>query len=330
VRQEEFEQRYSESWTAFEEQIELAKKSWRKRKENKLALAGFAENYRSLCYCLSLARERQYSPQLIQKLDELVFSGHQIFYQKRLGVFRRIYQFILFGFPQAVREQATYVWAATAIFYVPALIVFALTLFFPELVYSVVDAGTVSQIEAMYDPSLDRLGRERQSDTDFMMFGHYIRNNIGIAFQSFAGGILATIGTLFFLIYNGVFFGAIDGHIINIGYQETFYSFVAGHSSYELTGIVLSGAAGLQLGWAVIAPGNYSRKQALINAGRKSMSLVYGAIFLLIIAAFVEAFWSSNTTFPPSVKYWVGGAGWLLVVFYLVFMGRGRRLVKDS
>lgn len=330
MRQEEFEQRYAESWKVFEDQIELAKKSWRKRKENKSALAGFAENYRSICYCLSLARERQYSPRLVQKLDELVFSGHQVFYQKRLGIFRKIYQFILFGFPQAVREQSSYVWIATAIFYVPALIVFALTLFFPELVYSVVDPKMVSEIEAMYDPSLDRIGRGRQSDTDFYMFGHYILNNIGIAFRTFATGIIGTLGSLFFLIYNGVFFGAIDGHIINIGYQETFYSFVAGHSSYELTGIVLSGAAGIQLGWAVIAPGNFSRKQALINAGRKSMLLMYGAIFLLIIAAFVEAFWSSSTSIPPTVKYWVGIAGWLLVVFYLVFMGRGRRLVKDN
>ena len=330
MRQEEFEQRYAKDWEKFAEQILLAKQRLNKRKENKAQLQDFAENYRAVCYCLSLARERQYSPHLIQKLDELVFSGHQVFYQKRLGVFRRIYQFILFGFPQAVREQSQLVWIATAVFYLPALVVFALTLLFPEFVYSVVDPSTVSRIEAMYDPTLDRIGRERQSDTDFMMFGFYIKNNIGIAFQSFAGGILATLGTLFFLIYNGIFFGAIDGHIINIGYQETFYSFVAGHSSYELTGIVLSGAAGLQLGWAVIAPGVYSRKQALINAGRKSMSLVYGAILLLIIAAFVEAFWSSNTSIPPSVKYWVGGAGWLLIVVYLVFMGRGRRATRTD
>ncbi|WP_196138984.1 stage II sporulation protein M [Aliikangiella sp. G2MR2-5] len=322
MRQEEFELRYNPQWNEFEKQIQLAKGSWRKRKQHSLTLNGFADNYRLLCYCLSLARERQYSPQLIQRLQALVFSGHQTFYQKRSGLFHRIYQFILVGFPRAVREQSKFVWTATLIFYLPALTVFFITLLFPELVYSVIDPDSVARIESMYDPSLNHIGRERQSDTDFMMFGFYIKNNIGIAFQSFAGGILATLGTLFFLIYNGVFFGAIDAHIINIGYQQTFYAFVAGHSSYELTGIVLSGAAGLQLGWAVIAPGNFTRKQALVNAGRSAMSLVYGAIVLLIVAAFVEAFWSSSSSITPSVKYWVGLAGWLFIILYLTLAGR--------
>lgn len=325
MRQEEFEQRYQKEWGTFEENIAIAESLKRNKVESQSRLSGFAQHYRQLCYCLALARERQYSPYLVQKLEALVFRGHQIFYRKRLGIFKRVYQFILFGFPVAVREQAKFVWLATALFYLPGLIVFAFTLVFPELVYSVVDVETVSRIESMYDPGAERLGRERQSDTDFFMFGYYIRNNIGIAFQSFAGGILATLGTQFYLIYNGIFFGAIDAHIINIGYQETFYSFVAGHSSYELTGIVLSGAAGLQLGWAIIAPGNFSRKQALINAGKRGMSLVYGAIFLLLIAAFVEAFWSSITSIPPMTKYYVGIAGWLLVIGYLTLLGRGRR-----
>lgn len=325
MRQEEFEQRYAQDWNRFEEKVVIAESLKRNKVESQSKLSSFAQHYRQLCYCLALARERQYSPYLVQKLEALVFRGHQIFYRKRLGIFRRIYQFILFGLPVAVREQAKFVWLATALFYIPGLIVFAFTLVFPELVYSVVDVDMVSRIESMYDPTQDRLGRERQSDTDFYMFGYYIRNNIGIAFQSFAGGILATLGTQFYLIYNGIFFGAIDAHIINIGYQETFYSFVAGHSSYELTGIVLSGAAGLQLGWAIIAPGNFSRKQALINAGKRGMSLVYGAIFLLLIAAFVEAFWSSISSIPPTTKYYVGIAGWLLVIGYLTLLGRGRR-----
>ena len=325
MRQEEFEQRYAADWKTFQELVVEAEAIRRRRFESGDKLKEFAQNYRQLCYCLALARERQYSPYLIQKLEALVFRGHQIFYRKRLGIFRRIYQFILFGFPVAVREQATYVWIASAIFYLPALIIFGFTLVFPDLVYAVVDPEMVSRIESMYDPSADRLGRERQSDTDFMMFGHYIKNNIGIAFQSFAGGMLATLGTLFFLIYNGIFFGAIDAHIINIGYQEPFYSFVAGHSSYELTGIVLSGAAGLQLGWAIIAPGRFSRKQALINAGKRAMTLVYGAIFLLLIAAFVEAFWSSINSIQPTIKYWVGIAGWVLIPAYFSMLGRGRR-----
>ncbi len=322
MRQEEFEKRYQTLWNKFEQAINVLTRFKKKNIENTVLLQTFADDYRQICYCLALARERQYSPHLINQLESFAFQGHQLLYRKRLGVFNRVYQFILYGLPQAVREQAKFVWIASLLFYLPALAIFGFTLLFPELIYSLVDPDMVARIESMYDPALDKIGRERQADTDFMMFGYYIRNNIGIAFQSFAGGILATIGTQFFLIFNGTFFGGVSAHIINIGYQETFYSFVAGHSSYELTGIVLSGAAGLQIGWAVIAPGCFSRKQALINAGRRSMSLVYGAFFLLLIAAFVEAFWSSNTTFSVMTKYWVGIAGWLAILSYFFLAGR--------
>ena len=44
-----------------------------------------------------------------------------------------------------------------------------------------------------------------------MMFAHYINNNVGIDFRIFAGGIFFGIGTLFFLIYNGLYLGAVVG-----------------------------------------------------------------------------------------------------------------------
>lgn len=36
------------------------------------------------------------------------------------------------------------------------------------------------------------------------------------------------------------------GHLTQIGYITPFYSFVVGHSSFELIAIILSGAAGLK------------------------------------------------------------------------------------
>ena len=34
-------------------------------------------------------------------------------------------------------------------------------------------------------------GRRRDADTDWAMFGFYVRHNVGIGFQCFAGGLLA-------------------------------------------------------------------------------------------------------------------------------------------
>ena len=47
-------------------------------------------------------------------------------------------------------------------------------------------------------------------------------------------------------------------------------------------------------------------------------------ILLLLVAAFVEGYWSSLTRFPATVKYGVGAALWLLVGSYFLFAGRQR------
>jgi uncharacterized membrane protein SpoIIM required for sporulation len=330
MRQEEFEDRYTEQWQDFESQINLAEALKLNKSKGEKKLIHFADNYRRLCYCLALARERHYSPMLINRLEALAFRGHQTFYQKRLGIFQNIFHFILHGFPRALRQHVKFFWVATGLFYLPLMTIFLLTLVFPDLIYMIVDPQMVSSMESMYDPAAERFGTERSSDSDFYMFGHYIKNNIGIAFQTFAGGILLTLGSQFFLLFNGFLFGAIAGHIHNIGYNETFFSFVIGHGAFELTGIVISGAAGLMLGWAIISPGVYTRKQALVNAGRSAVQLVYGATFLLLIAAFVEAFWSSTHLVSPTTKYWVGSGFWLIVICYFTFLGRPRTLKQSG
>ncbi|WP_428496433.1 stage II sporulation protein M [Pseudomonas chlororaphis] len=67
------------------------------------------------------------------------------------------------------------------------------------------------------------------------------------------------------------------GHLTQIGYGATFWSFVVGHSAFELSAIALAGAAGLKMGWALIAPGRLPRGEALLLAARTSVQLICGA-----------------------------------------------------
>jgi uncharacterized membrane protein SpoIIM required for sporulation len=156
------------------------------------------------------------------------------------------------------------------------------------------------------------------------MFGYYVMHNIGIAFQTFAAGLVFGLGSVFFLIFNGLIIGAVSGHLTEIGYGQTFWSFVIGHGAFELTAIALAGAAGLQLGWALIAPGQLTRGESLRLAARKSVQMLCGVMIFLLIAAFIEAYWSSTTVITPWVKYLVGAVLWLLVGTYLGFAGRNR------
>ena len=62
---------------------------------------------------------------------------------------------------------------------------------------------------------------------------------------------------------------------------------------------------------------------ALVQASRESVILLYGATGLLLIAAGVEAFWSSARWIPHSTKYAVAAVCWMTVFAY--FIGQGRR-----
>jgi hypothetical protein len=52
------------------------------------------------------------------------------------------------------------------------------------------------------------------------------------------------------------------------------------------------------------------------------MLIIYGFVGLLLIAAAVEAFWSSARWLPLPLKYTVAAVCWLGVLGYLAFQGR--------
>ena len=119
--------------------------------------------------------------------------------------------------------------------------------------------------------------------------------------------------------------GTVAAHLFNVDYHSTFFPFVIGHGSFELTAIVIAGAGGLMLGHSLIHPGQQTRADALKSAALKALDLLYGTILMLVIAAFLEAFWSSNSAIPLAIKYSVGALLWFIVIGYFVFAGKIKR-----
>lgn len=324
MRQQRFEDQYRPAWEAFERLLDRIEQGGARKAASgeKSDLTSLPRAYRDLCHHLAVAKDRRYSPGLVDYLHQLVLRGHHQLYRSERIWLGQVQRFFLVDFPRAVRREAGLFWLSALLLYGPSLLFGLLVYQDHELIYSLVEQGQVASIEAMYDPENERFGTERQSETDFMMFGHYIQHNIGIGFRTFAGGILFGIGTVFSLVFNGLFFGAVSGHLSRLEYGETFWPFVCGHGAFELTGIVISGMVGLMLARALYAPGRLSRVEALRQSGGQAVKLVVGVIVLLVIAAFVEAFWSSSVTVDASVKYGVAAVLWMFVIGYFAFMGR--------
>ena len=326
MKQQTFEDRYRADWEAFSALLDALEKKQDARiaADARFTERDFPKAYRTLCQHLAIAKDRKYSPGLIGFLHHLVMRGHQRLYQTSSVGWWRVVEFFLTELPVAVRREAGLVWLATLLLYGPAVLLGMITYYDSETIYRVLPIEQVASFELMYDPDNDRIGTERQSQTDFMMLGHYIQNNISIGFRTFAGGLLFGVFTVFSLVFNGVFFGVASGYLTQLGYGDTFWSFVCGHGAFELTGIVLSGAAGLMLARALFAPARLSRVHALQRAAKEALVLMIGAFCLLLIAAFVEAFWSSSSTLSPTLKYTAATLFWSGVTAYFVFMGRAR------
>ena len=322
MKQSLFESRHQLQWQAFANHLQQLEQG----KATASELAGFPQQYRRLCQHLALAQERGYSSYLVDPLQQLALRGHQQLYRHRSQLTANVLGFVLADFPRLVREQWRFVLIASLLFFGSLVGIALLVYLFPDLIYSIVSPQQVAEMQGMYDPDASRLGRtaERASSENWMMFGYYVMHNIGIAFQTFAAGLLFGLGSVFFLIFNGLVIGAVSGHLTEIGYGQTFWSFVIGHGAFELTAIALAGAAGLQLGWALIAPGQLTRGESLRLAARKSVQMLCGVMIFLLIAAFIEAYWSSTTLIAPWVKYLVGAALWMLVTAYLGLAGRTR------
>lgn len=325
MKQEAFEKQYGSAWLSFEEWIDILSNR-RRRRENPKILAeitrDFPAAYRQICHHLSLARARRYSFGLQQRLNQLALDGHQHLYRGRIPFLTTTLKFLVQDFPAAFRKRWLFMLASALLFYGPAVGIAIAVQMQPDIIYSLVGPNEVSSMEEMYDPASRALGRERDSDSDMTMFGYYIYNNISIGFQTFAGGLLFGLGSVFYLVFNGLIIGAVASHLTAAGFIETFWGFVAGHSSFELTAIVIFGGVGLSLGYAALAPGRKLRWHAVRDQAIDGMPLVYGGTMMLVIAAFVEAYWSSTTWPHVYVKYGIGITFWLLHGLYFGLLGR--------
>ena len=312
MKQMPFEAAHAREWDEFEAFLD---------KKKSFDPAEMPARFRRISQSLALAAERHYSTDLVDRLNRLALRGHHALYANQRRESQQILDFMLGGFPRLVREEWRLVLAAALLFFGPLLLLIAVLQAFPDFVHYLLSPQQIASFHEMYDPANRRLGM-READTSMAMFGFYIWNNVRIGFQTFAGGLAAGVGSAYFLGANGVIIGAVAGYLTQVGYTETFWSFVAGHSSLELLAIVLSGAAGFKLGMAVIAPGNRSRKAALVAAARPAVRIMYGAAIMFFAAAFVEAFWSPITEIGFVPKIVVGITGWVVLLAYFVFAGR--------
>ena len=306
----EFENANAALWAELEVDLKLA--------ERALDPDRFLRLYRTCCEHLALAEARGFPAAIVERLSIVTARAHQIVYRQSDFGIARIAHLLLHRFPSMVRAHRGYVVLTVLLLLGPALGLGFAVYHKPDLILSIVDGETAANFAKMYDPSKAVLGRGRDAGSNWMMFGYYIMNNIGIAFQCYATGVLFGVGSAYFVAMNGAFGGAIGGYIASAGFGGTFFPFIATHSAFEVTAIVLCGAAGLRIGRAALLPGRLPRAAALQVAAKDTSIIVFGSAVMLVIAAAIEAFWSSAAWITPTAKFSGATACWILVALFFL------------
>ncbi|HZD04047.1 MAG TPA: stage II sporulation protein M, partial [Longimicrobiales bacterium] len=282
----------------------------------------FAALYRVLA--ADLARTRTYggSRELLYGLERLATSAHNLLYRPARRTWSSLKQWLGSGFPGLVRRRWRVIAVAAVALFGPAAGTWAVVVRDPGVARELLPAALVARAETAPDRLAAGQGYVDVPEV-FMpiMSSSIIANNVQVTFLAFAGGILAGVGTLLLLAFNGIHLGAVAGLYHVNGAGVLLWTFVAAHGGLELGAICIAGGAGLWMGSALVFPGRATRAHALTTRARDAVSLLAGTTLLLVVAGVLEGFLSPAPV-PPGLKLGAAAVVALAGLAYLLVAGR--------
>jgi uncharacterized membrane protein SpoIIM required for sporulation len=303
-------------WQELEKLCGVMERGWRKVPSAE-DVSRFADLYRSACADLALADAYQLPPATIQYLHQLVGRAHNRLYRYESGESAGWYREVFVNVPRRLYADGC-LRLAFALFWGIFLLCMLIAWRDPDYAPQIVGKELLLGIEQQFSHQFDAEGDQRTG-----MAGFYAWHNGTIGMRCFAFGLLAGIGGLYETAYNAAVMGAIFGYMARSPNSGNFYRFVAAHSPFELTAIVLMAAAGMRLGFSLVDTGGRSRADALYHAARKSVPVMSVGVALLLLAAGIEAFVSPSRA-PYELKAGVSllSIGMLIAYFALGYPGR--------
>jgi len=276
--------------------------------------------YQEVSSHLAHARGQYRDPGLNARLSRILGEARVVIYRRRSSAAAAVGRFFVETFPAAVWHSRRFVAVAFACFFVPA-IGFGTWL-----------AGSASALDAAVPPELQQLIAEEEfaayysSDAAQNFAGQVTINNIQVAFLAFALGVVAVVGPGLVLANNGMHVGVMAAVMHRAGEGPQFWGLILPHGLLEISAILVAGAAGLRLSWAIVAPGDRTRRDALRDEGLRSVVIVTGLALCFVVAGFVEGF-VTPSGLPTALRIAVGVAVLATFVVYVVLLGsRAERL----
>jgi len=280
-------------------------------------IPAFAARYREIAADLARAHTYGVDQRVIEYLERVVSAGHNALYRARSKKGTPVTHYVLRDFPAAVVQSWAYVLVAFIMFIVPAAVGYVMIRERPALADEIVSPVMVSRAEQAAERQAQGRGyAQADGDDRPVIAAAIISNNIQVSFGVFVGGLTGGLLTGWLLFANGMMLGLGFGLFKNYGALGYLTTFVAAHGVLELFAIFVSAGAGFRLAKAIIAPGDRTRKDALVLEGRIAARMIGAVVTLLAIAGAIEGLLSTSDA-PAIWKYGVSAATALLLLLYL-------------
>lgn len=274
--------------------------------------------YRRASTDLAVVRTRSNNLQLADFLNALVVRAHSVLYRAPSRPFAQALFDAAAVSARTVRKRKWFVLTSAVLFFGSGFFAFGLLSALPAARDHFVGPGQQGVFDHWKSPM-----PERTTSESAMMTGFYLSNNPMAAITAGAAAA-ATFGVLTtsILFQNGALLGALSHELLESGRTGHMLVSVAPHGVPELSGIVISGAAGFSMAYALIRPGRKRRGDALKEAGQDAIVLLATAVVLMFIAAPIEGFFSFNPRVPDGVKLAVALVS--LIAWLFFWSGYGR------
>lgn len=250
-----------------------------------------------------------FDPALVSRLTLLVSEAHGLLYGQRDTEIRRsVATFAATTFPAAIWSIRRFILIAFLLMMIPWAVMQVWLSVSPSAFDVVAPEGASSQyIEQDFEEYYSNQPSQNFASQVFL-------NNIRVGFFAFAAGVLACVVTAMILIVNGANVGVAGGLFTHVGQADKFWGLILPHGLLELSAVIVAGAAGLRIGWTVIAPGDRTRFSALTQEARRAGNVLVGLVVAFLLAAMVEGF-VTGKPWPTSVRVGIG------VTVFVAFWG---------
>lgn len=278
------------------------------------------QRYQQVSGHLAHARAAYGDAGLVARLNRIVAEANATIYGRRARAGSSIARFFRTSFPGTFWICRWSIVASAACFFGPALVI------------GIWIAGS----ERARDVAMPEQTRAAYIATDFEDYyssapaqdfaSQVTVNNIQVSVYAFAGGAAAALPGAALLAYNGLNLGVAGGVFADAGQLGKFFGLITPHGLPELTAIVVTGGAGLRIGWAMLAPGDRRRADALATEGRRAVALVTGCALLFVVAGTIEGF-VTPSPLPTVARV---GVGVLVETAFLTYvLGQGRAAAQE-